>query len=148
LWGETFDALNVSDIIRDDKVKNRRKFDFNLTIWFGSPAVSNIESPYVQTPREQDALFQEAITTIADALNAPVLATEEVLAGLPTDAKAMTRTHFIEKGCSGYWGYWEPNDYGDFDLEPVNGERIQAHNDPKTAEYLRQFTLDGVRRVG
>ncbi len=32
-------------------------------------------------------ILQEAITTIADALNAPVLATEEVLAGLPKDAK-------------------------------------------------------------
>jgi hypothetical protein len=35
---------------------------------------------------ESDALFQEAITTIADALNAPVLATDAVLAGLPKDA--------------------------------------------------------------
>lgn len=99
--------------------------------------------------------YQEAVrlqSLFLDALyvarNAPVLATGAVLAGLPDDAKVMTRTHFIEKGCSGYWGYWEPNDYGDFDLEPVNGERIQAHNDPKTANYLRQFTLEGVRRVG
>ena len=78
LWDETFDALCVNDIIRDDKLKNRKKFDFNVALYFlGNHFI--IYSPYVQTRKEQDALFQEAITAIYNALNALVLATEEVL---------------------------------------------------------------------
>ena len=85
------------------------------------------------------------LDAISEKRNAPVLATEEVLAGLPKDAKLMTRTHFVEQGVCGDWGYWEPNENGDFDLEPVLGERIKSNGCPKTAEYLRQFTLKGVR---
>jgi hypothetical protein len=105
----------------------------------------------------------EAITAIADALNAPVLATEEVLAGLPKDAS--------------FWLCWKNQkikaryDYDRCDedsykwiFESVHHDRhymadsvyefdgsftVEADkDDPKTAEYLRQFTLDGVRRVG
>jgi hypothetical protein len=99
---------------------------------------------------ESDALFQEAITTIADALNAPVLATEEVLAGLPKDAKAVLiddigipySLDWVSRAVIGDGWAW-----GDgYDVMPYH--RIQAFNDPKTADYLRQFTLQGVRRVG
>jgi hypothetical protein len=93
--------------------------------------------------------YMEAITTIANALNAPVLATDAVLAGLPKDAKAFV---VLSTGnmCKMTWAKdcWEIRD-GDYymEVEPEDSFRIIADkNDPKTAEYLRNnFTLDGVR---
>jgi hypothetical protein len=111
-------------------------------------------------------LYREAITTIADALNAPVLATEEVLAGLPKDAKVLTYEayHDLWHTCFYYIGEEEAEDgwaYNELVYCPqreriVYGTKLLTHevyikvhdNDPKTAEYLRQFTRRGVRRVG
>ena len=168
-WKQTepFDALSVSDVFRDEKIENRKKFDFRVTLWFGSPAVSSIESPYVQTQEEQDALFQEAITTIAEALDKPVLATEEVLKDLPKDAKIWVvndegdrKTY--DKATYSRMGFddmpiWEYTPYDCSVCEDDGYEYpsevytnsgcylVADKNDPKTSEYLRQFTLDGVR---
>jgi hypothetical protein len=95
---------------------------------------------------------REAITTIADALNAPVLATEEVLAGLPKDAKVYT---FDEKTGDALRCTFD-NEFGwvcrtghfNEALKLRRPYRIFAINDSKTADYLHQFTLEGVRRVG
>ena len=92
----------------------------------------------------------EAITTIADALNAPVLATDAVLAGLPKDAKAVLiddigvphSLDWVSRAVIGDGWAWGD----DYDVMPYH--RIQAFRCSKTAEYLRQFTLQGVRRVG
>jgi hypothetical protein len=96
--------------------------------------------------------YMEAITTIADALNAPVLATEEVLAGLSKDAKVYT---FDEKTGDALkctfdeqWGWGCGTGHFNEALELGRPYRIFTINDPKTAYYLRQFTLEGVRRVG
>jgi hypothetical protein len=92
----------------------------------------------------------EAITTISDALNAPVLATEEVLAGLPKDAKVYTidektgdalKCTFDEQ-----WGWVCGTGHFNEALELGRPYRIFTINDPKTEDYLRQFTLEGVRK--
>jgi hypothetical protein len=89
--------------------------------------------------------LQEAITTIADALNAPVLATEVVLAGLPKDANAVLidtigiphSLNWVSRAVIGDGWAWGD----DYDVMPHH--RIQAFRCSKTAEYLRQFTLEG-----
>jgi len=91
----------------------------------------------------------EAITAIYNALNAPVLATDEVLAGLPKDAKAVliddagipySLDWVSRTGIGDGWAWGD-----DYDVMPYH--KIQAFRCSKTAEYLRQFTLEGVRRV-
>jgi hypothetical protein len=110
------------------------------------------ELPYVAVASEEDLALvcRLAIDAIADALNAPVLATEEVLAGLPKDAKAVliddigipySLDWVSRTGIGDGWAWGD-----DYDVMPYH--KIQAFRCPKTAEYLRQFTLDGVRRVG
>jgi hypothetical protein len=93
--------------------------------------------------------YMDTLATIADALNAPVLASKKVLAGLPKDAKAVLIDdigvpHSLDwvarTGIGDGWAWGD-----DYDVMPYH--KIQAFRCPKTAEYLRQFTLDGVRRV-
>jgi hypothetical protein len=135
-------------------------------------------------------LYREAITTIADALNAPVLATEEVLAGLPDEGtvdctwedlpkfevqvspndnydeekEVMWVTPFYAfdeypceagvtfgnttmEGWFAYAPYYTEDGDWNLALQSVEGFKIRATN-AETAEYLRQFTRQGVRRVG
>jgi hypothetical protein len=110
-------------------------------------------------------LYREAITTIADALNAPVLATEEVLAGLPKDAKLLAENDEYQgfqivreinkeyMSCStaqhGSLNHFK-NIYDEdgFLIGTPHVWHFKSNGCPKTADYLRQFTLDGVRRVG
>lgn len=164
LWGETFDACDVSDIMRDDKLENRKKFDFNVALYFlGNPFI--IDSPYVQTRKEQDALFQDAITDIYNALNAPVLATEEVLAGLPKDVQFLVYRAWGDppkenpfQHCNLHPAYlFRKNDKEAYNWyftdaiivdkglrhSPVLGFHIKSNGCPKTAKYLLQFYTDG-----
>jgi hypothetical protein len=159
LWGETFDACDVLKL-STSYVRANRHHVFIGGEWVSSPTetgryvvVSTTSrryfSPLVKTGEERQALLLEAIRTIADALNAPVLATEEVLAGLPKDAKAVliddagipySLDWVSRTGIGDGWAWGD-----DYDVMPYH--KIQAFRCSKTAEYLRQFTLEGVRRV-
>jgi len=98
-------------------------------------------------------ILQEAITTIAEALNAPVLATEEVLEGLEykevigyCDA-GLQHSGFVNN----FAGTWKLNrvSWGlmDFGSEDCGVYKVKAkEDDPQTAEYLGKFTLEGVRK--
>ena len=119
-----------------------------------------IGKPY-NAVEEATAENMRILDAISEARNAPVLATEEVLAGLPKDAKLMTETHFSDfdidpddpdgvDNAEPYWGYYEPefvDHYENFTFTSIFGERIKSNGCSKTADYLRQFTLQGVRRV-
>ena len=149
LWGYTFDSMSVTQVLSTENY---------IVVCLEDN--TNFTSPFyiIQSQR----YIQEAITAIYNALNAPVLATDEVLAGLPKDAKLMTETHFLDfdidpddpdgvDNAEPYWGYYEPefvDHYENFTFTSVFGGRIKANGCSKTADYLRQFTLDGVRRVG
>jgi len=96
--------------------------------------------------------YMEAITTIAEALNAPVEAKDEVLAGLEyKEVIGYCDAGLQHSGVVGnFAGTWKLNrgSWGlmDFGLEDCGIYKVKAkEDDPKTAEYLRQFTLDGVR---
>jgi hypothetical protein len=146
LWGHTFDAIGASVLPsgRDMGVytKDNRVIRFEFA-----------------TREALEISYMEAITTIADALNAPVLATEEVLAGLPKDAKVWKVWDDRLELCFIRWfnKRWAYNvvdahstmtgggcDVEFKEKELCSADRIKP-DDPKTAEYLRQFTLEGVR---
>lgn len=144
LWGETFDACNFHmdyfEVFRNEE-------DCNYNVYFLGTKIATIDQYADSFP-----LYRQAITTIAEALNAPVLATEEVLAGLPKDAEALVFTGiYTSIPYNLYWGRhrysFGKDEVWFFDGFNTNFKncRIQAKNDSKTAEYLRQFTLDGVR---
>jgi hypothetical protein len=98
--------------------------------------------------------YQEAVrlqSVFLDALyvarNAPVLATEEVLAGLPKDAKVYTVDEktgdALRCTFDNEFGWGCRTGYFDEALKLGRPYKIFAINDPKTADYLRQFTLEG-----
>jgi hypothetical protein len=125
LWGGTFDAMGaiVLPSGRDLGVytKNGTVFRFEFA-----------------TREALDIGYMEAITAIADALNAPVFATEEVLNDLPKDANVVS----IKNGrIIGQMVF-------DLEKEQCTFGHIQAFRCSKAVEYLLQFTLDGVRRFG
>jgi hypothetical protein len=144
---EPFDAC---DFNMDYFEVFRNESDCNYNVYFLGTKIATVDEYADSFP-----IYRQIITTIADALNAPVLVTEEVLAGLPKDAKALVFSGIYQSiPYNLYWGRHRYSLGSDevwfFDGFNTNFKncRIQANNDPKTAEYLRQFTLDGVRRVG
>ena len=67
---------------------------------------------------------------IAEALNAPIPVTQEVLDGLPKDAKILGRRVDVDEGTG----------------NAVSWCVIKSIECPQTLEYLLQFTLDGKRK--
>jgi hypothetical protein len=161
LWGQTFDACDVkavNDYLTFEEESASPSMGYSCGVLIRAPFKGDIASPVYKNKRESYKAIIEAITTIADALNAPVLATEEVLAGLPS---------FPDEDEYGYHGGFRLVSYcfcfGTTELLPcitINGKwfckditvtaegeyQIQAYNCDKTLEYLLQFTLDGVRK--
>jgi hypothetical protein len=159
LWGETFDA---GDVLQVRNTETHVFIDLNtVKLINGHPVFGKvIASPfYDECHVESQKYTLEAITTIADALNAPVLATDAVLAGLPKDAKVWKvwddglELCFI-RWFNKRWAYNVVDAHSTMtgggchvefkEKELCSADRIKP-DDPKTAEYLRQFTLDGVR---
>ncbi len=139
LWGQTFDAIGASVLPsgRDMGVytKDNRVIRFEFA-----------------TREALEISYMEAITTIAEALNAPVEAKDEVLAGLEyKEVIGYCDAGLQHSGVVGnFAGTWKLNrgSWGlmDFGWEDCGIYKVKAkEDDPKTAEYLRQFTLDGVR---
>jgi hypothetical protein len=155
LWGQTFDAMDVLSI---KSTENNIVIDLDTCkLINGHPIYGSlIKSPfYDECPIESMRYLHEAITTMASAFNAPVLATEEVLAGLPKDANAlavlsgnMCRMKWVEDEDGGYWQIRDGDYYMNVACEDSRDSYfpIKADNCSKTAEYLLQFTLDGKRK--
>jgi hypothetical protein len=119
---------------------------------------------------ELDSMYNSWVCSLADALNGPVLATEEVLAGLPKDAKVWVVTDegdrkTYDKATYKYMRYdtdpiwvYTPYDCSVCEDDGYEYPRevytrsgcylVADKDDPKTTQYLRQFTLQGVRRLG
>jgi hypothetical protein len=151
LWGETFDAMRVK-IVEIYMATSSEPFQVWVEIWEENPdGTTPITHKKCFSENEIIIANREAITTIADALNAPVLATEVVMKDLPKDAKLRTGDHSLERNDKGEWGYYDFNEYwedeGDFWVfVPIDAsDRIFSDRCSKTAEYLRQFTLKGKR---
>ena len=148
LWGETFDAYDAR-ICEINMQGSSSNFEIWVEIWNANGCIV-VKQCF--SDKEIRIAQMEAITTIAEALNAPMLATEEVLAGLPKNAEALVFTGgYAPIPYNLYWGrhcYSFGKDevwfFNEFNTNFKNC-RIQAKNDPKTLEYLLQFTLDGVR---
>jgi hypothetical protein len=159
---EPFDAC---DFNMDYFEVFRNESDCNYNVYFLGTKIATVDEYADSFP-----IYRQIITTIADALKAPVLATEEVLAGLPKDAKVWVvvdegNRKAQYKATYKYMRYdtdpiWEYTPYDCSVCEDDGYEYphevytdsgcylVADKDDPKTAEYLRQFTLQGVRRVG
>jgi hypothetical protein len=149
------DACEVSGIQSFYEVGSKDKYHITINFWNGD----TIQSPQIKEAKHYDCAnakkeLNHIQFLIYDALNAPVLATEEVLAGLPTEAKFL-----IRDTPSGDWKEYTLvyHYYGDRILTN-KGRRvsigeitstpsvIKPNGCHKTADYLRQFTLQGVRK--
>ena len=145
LWGVTFDAMKVHSVTVTLELMRKEEIVL-VRVRDEEEGFIYIKHPTSPNHKEAD-LLQEAITTIAKALNAPVLATDEVMKDLPEDVRAVVIDEIgvpysldrVSRAVT-YDGWAWGDDY-----HVMSYNRIQAFNDPKTAEYLRQFTLDGVR---
>lgn len=113
-------------------------------------------------PKENvEHLMRRTLGVIYEALNAPVLVTEEVLAGLPKDARILGRlVHFDEDEKPDHPdAKWQEIEYSFLfkewrysvrSLFPVASTHnmvrwyiIKSNGCSKTAEYLRKFYTDG-----
>ena len=189
---EPIDACEVSGVQSYYEVGSKDKYHITINFWNGD----TIKSPQIKEAKHYDCAnakkeLNHIQSLIYDALNGDVLATEEVLAGLPKDAKAtiqfmgefgenhcgespkgllhlhakypmkwndFTKAWWVnptwntsvmlgESNIQAYDGY-KPIPRDELSYEDLRFCYIQPNGCPKTAEYLRQFTLDGVRRVG
>jgi hypothetical protein len=89
LWGETFDACDVKAVNDYLTFKEESAFPsggHHGSVLIRDPFKGDISSPRFKTQRESYKAVLEAITAIADALNAPVLATDELIKDLPEGA--------------------------------------------------------------
>ena len=163
LWGETFDAMRVK-IVEIYMATSSEPFQVWVEIWEENPdGTTPITHKKCFSENEIIIANREDITTIADALNAPVLASPVVMKDLPKDAKAFILVNHESNGihtqmkCFLYWGFKDKREgwmYREHDLDSLDGEsydylvsksdKLYA-DDSKTAEYLRQFTLKGKR---
>jgi hypothetical protein len=159
LWGHTFDAMRVK-IVEINMAISSEPFQVWVEVWEENPDGA-IPITHKKCFSEHEIIIanREAITTIADALNAPVLAKDEVLKDLPKDARIWKVWDDGLELCFIRWfnKRWAYNvvdahstmtgggcDVAFKEKELCSADRIKP-DDPKTAEYLRQFTLDGVR---
>ena len=148
LWGQTFDACEVSGVQASYHVGSKTIYSITINFWNGdrieSPQIKEVEK-YTSKKVRNELNHIQAL--IYEALNAPVLATEKVLAGLPKDAKIYTidaktgdalKCTFDEE-----YGWVCRNGHFNEALALGKPYRIFTINDSKTAEYLRNFHTDG-----
>jgi hypothetical protein len=175
------DACEVSGIQRFYEVGSKDKYHITINFWNGD----TIQSPQIKEANHYDCAnakkeLNHIQFLIYDALNAPVLATEEVLAGLSKDAEIWVVESFsseygeritYDKATYGKW--YDQEDYKyygsswvykcfyntvhhkqddihiEYPMRIQDGYKLRIiadKDDPKTADYLRQFTLEGVRK--
>jgi hypothetical protein len=140
LWGYTFDAMSVTQVL---STENYIVVCLEDNTTFTSPFY------IIQSQR----YLQEAITTIADALNAPVLVKQAVLDAMEKvpEAKFKRRCEswFPQDGydtCSIGWnGDSKRFEYAsNFPLQI--GDYIQADDCPLALQVLLGFTTEGVSK--
>jgi hypothetical protein len=161
---EPIDACEVSGVQSYYEVGSKDKYHITINFWNGD----TIKSPQIKEAKHYDCAnakkeLNHIQSLIYDALNGDVLATEEVLAGLPKDAsfwlcwgnqKIKARYDYDRCDEDSYKWIFESTHHdrhymADSVYEFDGSFTVEADkDDPKTADYLRQFTLQGVRRVG
>ncbi len=154
-WKQTepFDAMKIRTFLCRPvpyHTQTKKKTEYRIELFINDS--DSIFSPATTDHKELERYKFEAITTIAEALNAPVEAKKEVLAGLEyKEVIGYCDAGLQHSGVVGnFAGTWKLNrgSWGlmDFGWEDCGIYKVKAkEDDPKTAEYLRQFTLDGVR---
>lgn len=135
--GETFDAC---DFDMQDFEVFRNEEDCNYNVYFLREKIATVDEYFDSYP-----IYRQIITTIADALNAPVLATEAVLAGLPQGSNFIAhkvgyspiwQSAFYCTESQKWWSQDEPLD---------ESYIIKSDGCSETLARLLKFTLNGVR---
>ena len=93
LWGKTFEAIKAFPV----QCRHQKSDFFYIVISHEDFPWENIIKSQIVSASEIYDLQREAIITIAEALNAPVLATKEVLAGLPDEGEFLIQN--VKWGC-------------------------------------------------
>lgn len=167
LGGKLRDALTFNTVEIRLKVNTKDTYILEVT-WAKYGKMIGRDEAITQSYGEAHRIQSLFLDALYVARNAPVLATEQVLAGLPKDAKIWV---VIEEGdrkakykaTYKYMRYdtdpiWEYTPYDCSVCEDDGYEYpsevytdsgcylVADKDDPKTAEYLRQFTRQGVRK--
>lgn len=154
-WKQTepFDAIKIGTFLYRPvpyHTQTKKKTEYRIELFINDS--DSIFSPPARDNKELEQYKFEAITTIAEAINAPVLVTQAVLAGLPQDAKLLVKGDGSDVNTKRWveCELWNDEEWWcQFsNAEEVLGTKthfIKSNGCSKTAEYLRQFTLDGVR---
>ena len=151
LWGETFDACDVK-AINDYFTFEEESASFSMGYNCGvnvrnDPFRGDIASPTYKIKSESYQAIIEAITTIAEALNAPVLVTQAVLDAME---KVPEARFFIDNGeqkekvNEWHFAFFDVDEEGGDIFIPIAGKKVIA-DCPLSLQVLLQFTLDGVR---
>ena len=143
LRGQTFDAC---DFNMDYFEVFRHEGDCNYRVYFLNTKIATVYEYADSYP-----IYRQAITTIAEALNAPVVLTKEVYENLPID---MYQLHYIDSYKPDYiylarynktlkkWTFRTGMTLEPFDV-PIH--KISGCSQVGK-DYLLQFTLDGKRK--
>jgi hypothetical protein len=151
LWGQTFDAMDVLSI---KSTENNIVIDLDTCkLINGHPIYGSlIKSPfYDECPIESMRYIHEAITTIAEALNAPVVLTKAVFENLPIDVYQLHYIASLEPDYIYLVRYnktlkkWTFRTGMTLELFDVPIHKISGCNQIGK-DYLLQFTLDGKRK--
>ena len=148
LWGQTFDACDVkavNDYLTFEEESASPSMGYSCGVLIRDPFKGDIASPVYKNKIESYKAIMEAITTIANALNAPVLATKAVLAGLPQGSNFIAH----KVGYSPIWQsafYCTESQQWWSEDEPLDESYIiKSDGCSKTLARLLEFTLDGMR---
>lgn len=147
LWGETFDVMDVLSVWYHHALGGDTHFTAITLrdLKKGKYAQRQILSPSFDSKAKGMMTTKEAITAIAEALNAPVLATKKVLAGLPQGSDFLAH----KVGYSPIWQsafYCPESQQWWSEDEPLDESYIiKSDGCPKTLQVLLMFTLKGVR---
>lgn len=152
-WKQTepFDAIKIGTFLYRPvpyHTQTKKKTEYRIELFINDS--DSIFSPPARDKKELEQYKFEAITTIAEALNAPVLATEEVLAGLPEGGVFYIQDkdgerRLIEKNTRNKDPKTHRWQHRGRRIEDVGSPHRIVGGDAMSQEYLRQFTLDGVR---
>lgn len=154
LWGKTFDACDVkavNDYLTFNEESTSPSMGYNCGVLVRDPFKGDIASPTHKNKIESYKAIQEAISTIAEALNAPVVLTKAVFENLPIDVYQLHYIASLEPDYIYLVRYnktlkkWTFRTGMTLELFDVPIHKISGCNQIGK-DYLLQFTLDGKRK--
>jgi hypothetical protein len=139
LWGQTFDASKLVEV-------HTNRNNIQIEVFSGIPW-KMIHSPLSEYRGQRDVFLMQAITTIAEALNAPIKLTQAVLDAMNKVPEAKFNVVYVEiDGSLSIEIYTKDKFYFEEDIEEYGEDLeifIQA-DCPLALQVLLGFTTEGV----